>query len=216
MSLGESPEKSTQARFELQVERILGLVRHDRWLVGGLRDGRLRVVADSSPEPERPFCRVRPLSALARRCLHERRPLAVSSLAPETSQLSGGDWELEWPALVYAPVGYPGRRPAGLLVVGCARPHWYPQEDLDYLSALAVTLTPGLLSLEGPIARLSPTERLAARLLGQGLSLPEIEAALKVDHWRAREIVGGALRKLSLRSPRQLPELWPELAPLYR
>ncbi len=53
-----------------QLEHAMALVRHDRWLLGAVRDGKLKVLADSSPEPNRPFRRTRPLTHLARRCLH--------------------------------------------------------------------------------------------------------------------------------------------------
>jgi hypothetical protein len=222
------------SRVRLDLEQAMSLVRQDRWVLGSLRDGRLRVLADSNPERDRPFRRVRALSQLARRCLHDRRPLTVSavSAAPAGDGIADGegeapgpatvpsargrdtDWELDWSALLYAPVGLPGRRPVGLLTVGCLSAHWYPQEEIDYVAGLAVSLTSTVLSLDGPLARLASDERAAARLLGQGLSVPELAAALEVDLSEARELVASVLRKLSLRSPGELAGFWPELTPL--
>ena len=211
------------SRVRLDLDHAMSLARQDRWVLGSLREGRLRVLADSSPERDRPFRRVRPLSRLARRCLHDRRPLTVSAVSgasggdPEAgpSRASeAADWELDWPALLYAPVGLPGRRPVGLLTVGCLSEHWYLQDEIDYVAGVGVSLTSIVLSLDGPLARLASDERAAARLLGQGLSVPELAAALEVDRTEARELVGCVLRKLSLRSPRELAGLWPELTPL--
>jgi hypothetical protein len=124
------------------------------------------------------------------------------------------DWELDWPALLYAPIGLPGRRPVGLLTLGCLTDHWYRQDEIDYVAGVGMSLTSTVLSLDGPLARLGSDERAAARPLGQGLSVPELAAALEVDRSEARELVGSVLRKLSLRSPRELVDLWPELTPL--
>jgi len=218
----------TFVRVRLDLDHAMSLVHHDRWVMGSLREGRLRVLADSSPERDRPFRRVRPLSRLARRCLHDRRPLTVSTVskAPGGEELDPGfsavadlprqqpDWELDWPALLYAPIGLPGRRPVGLLTAGCLGDHWYRQEEIDYVAGVGMSLTSAVLSLDGPLARLGSDERAAARLLGQGLSVPELAAALELDRSEARELVGSVLRKLSLRSPRELADLWPELTPL--
>jgi DNA-binding CsgD family transcriptional regulator len=218
------------SRVRLDLDHAMSLARQDRWVLGSLREGRLRVLADSSPERDRPFRRVRPLSQLARRCLHDRRPLTVSAVSttPDLDAQEGpsrpsaveptypetADWELDWPALLYAPVGLPGRRPVGLLTVGCLTDHWYLQDEIDYLAGVGISLTSTVLSLDGPLARLAADERAAARLLGQGLSAPELAAALEVDRAEARELVGSVLRKLSLRSPRELAGLWPELTPV--
>jgi len=221
------------SRVRLDLDQAMSLVRQDRWVLGSLRDGRLRVLVDSSPEGDRPFRRVRALSQLARRCLHDRRPLTVSTLSTVSASpaADGGgkvarpavaeprpwqatDWELDWPALLYVPVGLPGRRPVGLLTVGCRTDHWYVQDEIDYVGGIGMSLTSAVLSLDGPLARLGSDERAAARLLGQGLSVSELAAALEVDRREARELVGSVLRKLSLRSPRELAGLWPELTPL--
>ena len=144
-------------RVRLDLDHAMSLVPNDRWVMGSLREVRLRVLADSSPERDRPFRRVRPLSRLARRCLHDRRPLTVSAVpavagagagsnalpatAARPTHAERADWELDWPALVYAPVGVPGRRPVGLLTVGCLADHWYRQDEIDYVAALGVTLS---------------------------------------------------------------------------
>jgi hypothetical protein len=226
--------------IRLDLDQALRFVTQDRWVLGALRDdgprddhrdrghrdgplrdARLRVLADSAPEADWPLRRVRALSRLARRCLHDRRPLTVSTLSvtagpatPAPADQPAADWETDWPALLYVPVGVPGRRPAGLLTVGCRSQHWYTQAEIDYVGGVGMALTSAVLWLDGPLARLGPDERAAARLLGQGLSLDELAAALEVDRSEALELTGGVLRKLSLRSPRELAHRWPELAPL--
>ena len=199
--------------LEFRLHHAMALVRQDRWLLGAVRDGKLRVLADSSPELHRPYRRTRALSHLARRCLHERRPLTVSSLGtPAENRFEPRtDWELDWPALLYAPVGMPARRPLGLLVVGSRTPHWYQQQEIDYAAALGVTLTGLVLALGGPLTRLSDRERQTAHLIAQGLSLPETSVALRLGLDEARDLVDGVLRKLSVRSPGQLADCWPAL-----
>jgi DNA-binding CsgD family transcriptional regulator len=201
--------------LEFHLHHAMALVRQDRWLLGALRDGKLKVLADSCPELQRPYRRTRALTHLARRCLHERRPLTVSSLgtAREESPEPAPDWELDWPALLYAPVGMPGQRPPGLLVMGSRAPHWYQQREIDYAAALGITLTGLVLALGGPLTRLSDRERQAAHLIAQGLSLPETSAALRLGLDEARDLVDAVLRKLSARSPGQLADWWPRLEP---
>ena len=199
--------------LEFRLHHAMALVRQDRWLLGALHDGKLRVLADSSPELHRPYRRTRTLAHLARRCLHERRPLTVSA-AGRTARHghgTGADWELDWPALLYAPVGMPARRPIGLLVMGSRAEHWYQQQEIDYAAALGVTLSGLVLALGGPLARLSDRERQTAHLIAQGLSLPETSLALRLGLDEARDLVDGVLRKLSVRSPGQLADCWPAL-----
>ena|SRR5437879_21554 len=209
--------------LEFRLHHAMALVRQDRWLLGALRDGKLRVLADSSPELHRPYRRTRVLTHLARRCLHERRPLTVSALdqacaAPPQAQAATNeqhDWELDWPALLYAPVGMPGQRPVGLLIVGARTTHWYQQQEIDYAAALGVTLTGLVLALSGPLARLNQRELEAARLVAQGFSLAETSAALNLGGpEEARSLVDRVLRKLSVRSPGQLMDSWTRLEPL--
>jgi DNA-binding CsgD family transcriptional regulator len=207
-----SPEEPV-VRFHL--DRALQLVAHDRWVLGGLHDGKLRVLLDSSPEPDRPFRRTRPLSHLARRCLHEGKPVAVTALgASERTNTEPVNWELDWPSLLYAPVGMPSRRPVGLLILGSRSDHWYVQEEIDYVASLGVTLTSMALSVGGPVERLRGNEWRAAQFVSQGLSASEIAVALDIDRSAAQRLVAKVLRKLALRSPRQLSELWPEVEPL--
>lgn len=202
----------TSARLHLN--QAIDLVHHDRWMLGGLQDGKLRVLVDSSPETDRPYRRTRTLSHLARRCLHERKPLTVSALvAPDPDPTQAMDWEMNWPALLYAPVGMPRRRPTGLLVLGSQSEHWYCEDEIDYLAALGVSLTSTVLSLGGPVGRLRGRERWVAGLVSQGLSVSEIAVALGGDQAGAQQLVARALRKLSLRSPRQLVDAFPELEP---
>jgi DNA-binding CsgD family transcriptional regulator len=200
--------------LQLQLDHALALVRQDRWLLGALREGKLKVLADSSPDIHRPYRRTRQLTHLARRCLHERRPLTVSSIG--AGAVEGGrhvDWEMDWSALLYAPVGMPGQRPVGLLVVGARTSHWYQQQEIEYTAALGVTLTGVVLALSGPLARLSERELEAARLIAQGLSVAETSVALRLGADEARALVDRVLRKLSVRSPGQLADTWPRLEP---
>jgi DNA-binding CsgD family transcriptional regulator len=202
-------------KLRFHVDQAMTLVRQDRWLVGAVREGKLKVIADSSPDPDRPYRRTRPLSHLARRCLHERRPLTLSAVAElDPSIASAGDWEMDWPALLYAPVGLPAQRPAGLLVVGSRTDHWYQQPEIDYVAALGVTLSSLVLALGGPLTRLDQRELAMARLIAQGCSVAETSTALHLGLDEARELVGGVLRKLALRSPGELADVWPRLEPL--
>jgi DNA-binding CsgD family transcriptional regulator len=206
------------SRLRFPFDQAISLIRQDRWQLGALRGSKLRVIADSGPDRSRPFRRTRSLSHLARRCLHERQPLTVSAMAgPEPAPRPAGDraedWELDWPSLLYAPVGMPRHRPVGLLIVGSRSDHWYPQDEIDYLAALAVTLTAPVLTLGAQLGRLTDRELQVARLVAHGLSVPETAAALKVGAEEARTLVGGVLRKLALRSPTQLSEVWPLIFP---
>jgi DNA-binding CsgD family transcriptional regulator len=200
--------------LELRLDHAMALLRQDRWLLGALRDGKLKVLADSSPDLHRPYRRTRPLSHLARRCLHERQPLTVSSLGvADTRPARLSEWELDWPALLYSPVGMPGHRPLGLLIVGARASHWYRQHEIDYAAALGVSLTGPVLALSGPLTRLNERELEAARLVAQGLSLPETSVALSLGLDEARDLVDRVLRKLAMRSPAQLVDRWTRLQP---
>jgi hypothetical protein len=103
-----------------------------------VRRGRLEVLGHSGPAPAGSAR----LTPLARRALFESRPLAVCSLIEEVPGRAGrdADWELSWPALIYAPVARPGARPAGLLIVGCRRLHWYSDEEVEVVAAAAARL----------------------------------------------------------------------------
>ena len=126
----------------------------------------------------------------------------------------GGNWELDWPSLLYVPVGMPGRRPVGLLILGSRSDHWYLQEEIDYAASIGIALTSMALSVGGPIERLRGNERRAARFMSQGFSAAEMAVALNLDGQSAQRLVARVLRKLALRSPRELTEVWPEVEPL--
>jgi len=122
-----------------QARRRLGLALdslcHDRWVLGYLRSGWLQPIAAS--EVSRRFLQGRPLMPLARRALYEQRPTIMNALVENPHPSMGYDWEMDWPALLYAPVGDPGVRPIGLLVIGCRRDHWYTEEEVASRSAWA-------------------------------------------------------------------------------
>ena len=188
----------------------LQLVRHDRFLLGGLRDGRLKVILDSNAPSPHPSRRAMELSPLARRSLYERTTLAISSLIEDDAPSGLDDWELDWPSLIYAPVGLPKARPVGLLTIGSKKRHWYDQEDVSYVTSLAVTMTACVSAVTGPLGRLGPRERQVAQLLGEGLSPSEIADGLNIDRKAADNLVAAVLRKLSLRSMREIGQFLPD------
>src|SRR5450759_4724930 len=126
-----------------QARRRLGLALdglcHDRWVLGYLRSGWLKPIAAS--EVSRRFLQGRPLMPLARRALYEQRPTIMNALVENPNPSMGYDWELDWPALLYAPVGEPSERPIGLLIIGCRRDHWYSEEDVTYATVSYTHLT---------------------------------------------------------------------------
>jgi DNA-binding CsgD family transcriptional regulator len=126
------------------------------------------------------------------------------------------DWELDWPALLYAPVGEPGERPIGLLVLGCRRDHWYTDEDVEYASMLGVTLTPLVAALRGPLGRLNESEGEVAQLLSYGLSTQEIARAIHVDDRKTRSLVESVTRKLSAVVAGELAQPLEEMRPRRR
>ena len=182
-----------------QARRLLGLALdglcHDRWVLGYLRAGWLQPIAAS--EVSRRFLQGRQLMPLARRALFEQRPAIMNALVenPRPSSM-GYDWEMDWPALLYAPVGDPGQRPIGLLIVGCRRDHWYSEDDVTYAIKLGATLTPLVSALRGPLGRLNESEGEVAQLLSYGLSTQEIARAIRVDDHASRELVESVIRKL--------------------
>lgn len=181
-----------------EARRRLGLaldaLNHDRWVLGYVRGGRLQPIAAS--EVSRRFLQRRELAPLSRRALYERRPMVVNSVIENPHPSNGYDWELDWPAVVYGPVGEIGRRPVGLLVLGCRRDHWYTEEDIAYVHSLGVTLGPMVTALREPLGRLSETENEVAQLLSYGLSAPEIARAMRMDERRAKAMAGRVARKL--------------------
>ena len=117
------------------IEAALQTITQDRWLLAGVRDGRLKIIAEARQSPLKVGTKRLDLSPSARRCLYERRPLAISTVSEIDVNALDDDWELDWPAVLYAPVGVPGVRPVGLLIVATKRSHWYDQEEVDYVSA---------------------------------------------------------------------------------
>ena len=167
---------------------------HDRWVLGYLRGGWLQPIAAS--EVSRRFLQGRPLMPLARRALYEKRPMVINSVIENPNPSLGYDWELDWPALLYTPVGEAGQRPIGLLVLGCRRDHWYSEEDVAYASTLGTTLAPLVAALRGPLGRLNESEGEVAQLLSYGLSTQEIARAIQVDDRKTRAMVETVTRKL--------------------
>jgi DNA-binding CsgD family transcriptional regulator len=183
-----------------EARRRLGLALevfcHDRWVLGYLRAGSLKPIAAS--ELSRRFMQSRPLMPLSRRALFEKRPVVVNSVIENPNPSNGYDWELDWPAILYAPVGEVGARPIGLLILGCRNDHWYSEEDVYYAGSLGVTLAPMVAALRGPLGRLNESESEVAQLLSYGLSEPEIARAIRLDEHRTRTLVDSVTRKLQL------------------
>jgi DNA-binding CsgD family transcriptional regulator len=201
-----------------QARRRLGLalngISHDRWVLGYLRAGWNLPIAAS--EVSRRFLQGRPLMPLARRALYEKRALVMNSLIENPDPTLTYDWELDWPALLYAPVGEPGERPIGLLVLGCRRDHWYTDEDVEYASMLGVTLTPLVAALRGPLGRLNESEGEVAQLLSYGLSTQEIARAIHVDDRKTHSLVESVTRKLSAVVAGELAQPLEEMRPRRR
>ena len=130
--------------------------------------------------------------------------MVVNSVIENPNPSNGYDWELDWPAVVYGPVGAIGQRPVGLLVLGCRRDHWYTEEDVAYVHSLGITLGPMVAALRGPLGHLSEAENEVAQLLSYGLSAPEIARAIRTDERRTRVLVERVERKLESVSASQL------------
>jgi len=122
----------------------------------------------------------------------------VNSVIENPNPSNGYDWELDWPAVLYAPVGEIGQRPIGLLTVGCRRDHWYTDADVHYAGSLGITLAPMVAALRRLLGRLNETEHEVAQLLSYGLSEPEIARAMKVSERRARVLADEVTRKLRI------------------
>jgi DNA-binding CsgD family transcriptional regulator len=205
--VGQLPDlQEARRRLGLALEALC----HDRWVLGFLRGGSLQPIAASEITPR--FLQGRPLVPLSRRALYENRPLVVNSVIENPNPSNGYDWELDWPAVLYAPVGLPGQRPVGLLIVGCRRDHWYTEPDIHYAGSLGVALAPMVEALRRPLGRLNETENEIAQLLSYGLSESEIARAIKVSERRAKVLVDGVARKLkivSLEVALAMPEVLP-------
>lgn len=189
--MGQLPDLH-QARRRLGL--ALGALDHDRWVVGYLRGGCLRPIAAS--EISRRFLHGQPLHPLSRRALYEQKPLVVNTVTEAADRPDEYDWELDWPTIMYAPIGESDQRPIGLLIVGCRRDHWYSDEDVAYAHALGRSLVPMVAALRGPLGRLNEDETAVAHLLGFGFSSEEIARALATEERRARSLVASVTRKL--------------------
>ena len=190
-----------------EARRRLGLALevlcHDRWVVGFLRGGALQPVAAS--EISRRLLQAHPLQPLSRRALFEQRPVVVNSVFPYTTPTAGFDWELDWPAILYAPIGETGQRPIGLLVLGCRRDYWYSEEDVQYAIGLGTALAPIISSLRGPIGRMTGAEAEVVQLMSCGMSREEIAQAIRAGHVETDALISSVKRKLSQRAPHRIP-----------
>jgi hypothetical protein len=191
--------QETRRRLGLALEVLC----HDRWVVGFLRGGALQPVAAS--EISRRLLQAHPLQPLSRRALFEQRPVVVNSVFPYTTPAAGFDWELDWPAIMYAPIGEIGQRPIGLLVLGCRRDYWYSEEDVQYASGLGTALAPIVSSLRGPLGRMTEAEAEVVQLMSCGMSREEIAQAIKAGHVQTDALISSVKRKLSQRAPHRIP-----------
>src|SRR5438128_1585260 len=189
--MGQLPDLQ-QARRRLGL--ALSVICHDRWVLGFLRGGCLQPIAAS--EISRRFLESQPLMPLSRRALYERRPMVVNSVVMRDDPVNEYDWEMDWPAILYAPVGDLGQRPIGLLIIGCRRDHWYTDEDVTHAYTLGLSLGPMVAALRGPLSRLNNSETAVAHLLSHGFSHPEIARAMSTDERQVRTWVDNVARKL--------------------
>jgi len=189
-----------------EARRRLGLALdplcHDRWILGFLREGWVQPIAAS--EVSRRFLQGRPLMPLGRRALYEKKPAVINSLFEKPEASDGYNWELDWPAILYAPISQIGQRPIGLLTIGCRRDHWYTEQDVAYAHTLGITLAPLVAALRGPLGALNESECEVAQLLSYGLSATEIARAIKSDDRHARDLVDSVARKLRVIKPTDL------------
>ena len=180
-----------------EARRRLGLalkpMAHDRWLLGYLRGGRLQPIAAS--EVSRRLLQSRPLMPLGRKALYEKKPLVLNAVYEKSDPSNGYDWELDWPAILYAPIGEIGHRPIGLLTIGCRRDHWYTEEDVAYAHTLGYSLATLVSALKGPLSKLNESEGEVAQLLSHGLSAAEIARAIRQDNHHTRMLIDGVARK---------------------
>src|SRR2546427_8145858 len=185
--LGDRPEARRRPG------QALSSVCDARCVGGYLRNGALQPIAAS--EVARRFMQTGALMPPSRRALYEKRPLVINTIfeKPETSEY---DWELDWPAILYAPVGQMGHRPIGLLIIGCRRDHWYTEEDVAYTHTLGYSLAPLVTALRGPLSKLNVSEGEVAQLLSYGLSTQEIARAIRTDDRHARSLVDNVTKKL--------------------
>ncbi|HKB18332.1 MAG TPA: hypothetical protein VKF28_04800 [Candidatus Dormibacteraeota bacterium] len=188
--MGQLPDLQDARR---RLGLALSAVPHDRWVLGYLRGGCLQPIAAS--EVSRKFLQSRPLMPLSRRALYEKRPMVINTVIENPVTTTGYDWELDWPAILYAPVGEMDQRPIGLLTIGCRRDHWYTDEDVTYAYTLGFSLATLVAALRGPMSRLNESETEVAHLLSHGLSTQEIARAIHTSHGHARALVDSVAKK---------------------
>jgi len=189
--MGQLPDLQ-QARRRLGL--ALSTICHDRWVLGFLRGGCLQPIAAS--EISRRFLQGHPLMPLSRRALYERKPMVINSVVESDEGANEYDWELDWPAILYAPVGELGQRPIGLLIIGCRRDHWYTEEDIANAHTLGLSLTPMVAALRGPLSRFNESETAVAHFLSHGFSIEEVARAMNANDYQARMLVDNVTRKL--------------------
>lgn len=197
--MGQLPDLQ-QARRRLGL--ALSALTHDRWVVGYLRGGCLQPIAAS--EISRRSLRSRPLMPLSRKALFEKRPVVINTVYENPEGASPDDWELDWPAILYVPVGETTHRPIGLLTVGCRRDHWYTEEDVEYATHIGLNLGPLVAALRGPLSRLSEGELEVTHLLSHGFSIAEIARAINSDPRESRALVDSVTRKFRTLNPEDL------------
>jgi DNA-binding CsgD family transcriptional regulator len=189
--MGQLPDLQ-EARRRLGL--ALNALCHDRWVLGYLRGGWLQPIAAS--EVSRRLLQSRPLMPLARRALFAMEPIVVNTMSERTEPSDRYEWELDWPAILYAPIAEIGHRPLGLLVIGCRHDHWYSDDDVAYAHTLGYALAPMVSALRWPLSRLNEREVEVAQLLSSGLSTQEIARAIKTNERQARSVVDSVSRKL--------------------
>jgi len=189
--MGQLPDLQ-QARRRLGL--ALSTICHDRWVLGFLRGGCLQPIAAS--EISRRFLQSHPLMPLSRRALYERKPMVINSVVESDGAANEYDWELDWPAILYAPVGELGQRPIGLLILGCRRDHWYSEEDIANAHTFGISLAPMVAALRGPLSRFNESETAVAHLLSHGFSIAEIARAMNANDHQVRMLVDNVTRKL--------------------
>src|SRR5215510_629085 len=197
--MGQLPDlPEARRRLELALESLY----HDRWVLGFLRGGCLQPIISS--ETTRRFMERHPLMPLSRRALYERRPMTVNAVVEASSSGNEYDWELDWPALLYAPVVGIGQRPVGLLILGSRDDHWYSEEDVAYAHTLGVTLAPLVAALRRPLSHLNESELVVAQLLSHGFSDQEIARAMNADERTAKSLAEKVARRLQVVQPSDL------------
>lgn len=127
-----------------EITSALATVPHDRWQLCWLNLGRLWVIADQRRPNLAPGARCTRLTSLARASVLDRCPVTVNNVFPPDPLDRLGDWELDWPSLVYVPVASPRRRPNGLLLIGSRSMEWYETSQLSFLSDLGEVIAPWL------------------------------------------------------------------------